>query len=80
MADQNTRTIRVSESAWKYLNAHKDPGDTFADATDKVLDEHDHLKFEAGQEMHRLADAEPREMPSDAPRDENDDPILQDNE
>jgi predicted CopG family antitoxin len=72
MADQNTETIRVSESAWKVLNAHKDPGDTFADVVDQFIDERDQLKYQT--EDHRLANAEPTTVPEDAPRDENNDP------
>lgn len=74
MTDQDTRTIRVTETAWKYINALKEPGDTFADATDTLVDEHDQLKYETGE--HRLADAEPTGVPADAPRTEPDDPIL----
>lgn len=59
MAEQ----IRVSERNWKWLNALKEPGDSFNDVLNRMRE-------------HRLADAEPTGVPADAPRTEPDDPIL----
>lgn len=56
------------------LNAH----------VEEYRDEHDITKPEAVREMlrnyvesHRLENAEPEQIPEDAPRNENDDPVLE---
>ena len=46
---------------------------------DALADLADALGYELVEKGHRLADAEPAEQPADAPRDDNDDPIF-DNE
>jgi len=41
--------IRVTEQQWKYLNAMKEPGESFADVIGRLINEHDHMAFVGGE-------------------------------
>lgn len=67
MNDQTSITLDADarDELRKYKAEH---GDTYTEAVWRLL----------AQSNHRLVDAEPMRVPEDAPRDDNDDPILTD--
>lgn len=73
-----TEQIRVTEDMWEQLNSRKKPGDSFNDVLQRLVQNDEHRLADAEPNPERLTDAEPETQPADAPRDENDDPVLED--